>query len=124
MQRMLTVALVLVIVVYGVATAESQFLSPFVNFYSIPNSSKLNSCTTCHTGGSKLNSYGDCLAGNGAASNLTNALQACEDVDSDGDGISNLQEIQAGTWPGDPGDFSPVAEQTWGAIKSLYEVRM
>jgi hypothetical protein len=56
------------------------------------------------------------LGGNKAA-----ALDAIEPVDSDKDGYSNIAEINAGTFPGNPASDLPVEGSSWGRIKSLYE---
>ncbi len=69
------------------------------------------SCQTCHQsagGGSTFNLYGTDLLANGASGSGFNctdtdfaaALVAVEDFDSDGEGNSNLIEINAGTQPG------------------------
>lgn len=57
------------------------------------------SCTVCHTstsGTAPRNAYGEAF---GAASH---DFAAIEGQDSDGDGFTNLAELQAGTLPGDP----------------------
>jgi len=57
----------------------------------------LDSCITCHAKRSlKENPYGADLK------NAGYALNAIEHEDSDGDGFSNIAEILAGTFPGDP----------------------
>ena len=69
------------------------------------------SCQTCHesaAGGSAFNRYGSDLRQNGAsgagfnctAGNFAAALAAVEGLDSDGEGNSNIVEIDAGTQPG------------------------
>jgi len=57
-------------------------------------------CTVCHTEGNfkELNSYGN--AYNDAGRNV-DAVKAIDDEDSDEDGVSNYDEIKAGTNPGD-----------------------
>jgi cytoskeletal protein RodZ len=97
----LIVAAIGVILVVGNdrAAATSSIMSSFVSRYS--PSSKLASCTTCHNGTpsiSTLNPYGRALMNAGVS------FAAIESVDSDGDGVSNLAEIQAGTFPGDASD--------------------
>lgn len=57
------------------------------------------SCTVCHTstgGAAPRNSYGQ------AFGNAGHSFAAIEGQDSDGDGYTNLQELQAGTMPADP----------------------
>jgi hypothetical protein len=65
-------------------------------------------CNKCHVSTQPVawNVYGGAVLGalQGAAydDNLTSALRAIEDDDSDGDGLSNREEIDLGTDPGDP----------------------
>lgn len=78
-----------------------------------PNSTTADGggCQTCHEsagGGSTFNSYGNDLLQNGAAgagfnctsANFAATLLAVEGFDSDGEGNSNLAEINANTQPG------------------------
>ena len=62
--------------------------------------SKLDSCLTCHTqqaGGKEyLNPYGTDLSA------AQNDFAAIEPKDSDGDGVTNIDEIKKETFPGDP----------------------
>jgi hypothetical protein len=64
--------------------------------------SKLDSCMTCHTtqagGKENLNPYGTDLSAAGGD------FAAIEGKDSDGDGITNIDEIKKETFPGDPND--------------------
>ena len=64
-------------------------------------------CTLCHTSPPTTNPYGAALVAQGAmATNITPAMfVAVEGLDSDGDGFSNIDEINAGTLPGDPTSF-------------------
>ncbi|MCP4650650.1 MAG: hypothetical protein GY853_11300 [PVC group bacterium] len=57
-------------------------------------------CATCHVPGNfkELNSYGEEY--NDAGRNTT-AVEISGDTDSDGDDVSNADEIMAGTNPGD-----------------------
>ncbi len=68
-------------------------------------SGRVVACTQCHTAPPAWNDYGTAvlLALPGAfdgAGNLATALAAVEGDDSDGDGVSNLEEIMLGTAPG------------------------
>ncbi len=61
-------------------------------------------CTQCHTAPPELNDYGSAVAGvlsGDYEDTLDAALVAVEGDDSDGDGLSNLEEIILGTRPGD-----------------------
>lgn len=64
--------------------------------------SKLDSCLTCHTqqagGKENMNPYGTDV---GAAQG---DFAAIEGKDSDGDGVTNIDEIKAEAFPGDPND--------------------
>ena len=80
---------------------------------------RLDTCNTCHYTGRSTNSYGTHLKSellrvmNAEAEALTEeqelnvfrgVLRGIEVLDSDDDGYSNLAEIRARTFPGDPGD--------------------
>ena len=72
-------------------------------------------CMLCHTSGFGLNSYGDDL------DQANNNFSAIADMDSDGDGRTNLQEILDDcTLPGD-GTSVPTESDSWAAVKSLYQ---
>jgi PKD repeat protein/cytochrome c553 len=80
----------------SVVQANSGFDSAFVQRYSSATHDNAG-CNTCHAGSfnrSSLNPYG--LAVQQAGGNLA----AVEGADSDGEGNSNLAEIQAGAQPG------------------------
>lgn len=95
-------ACLVVVVIAGTALsalAVGGYLSQFNAQYGTAGT-KLDSCTLCHgAGGPPNNPYGAAYAANGH--NYT----AIEQLDSDGDGYTNLEEITAGTHPGDPNDF-------------------
>lgn len=59
-----------------------------------PAAKALHNCKTCHEATPKLNYYGNDLQAN------ANNPKAVESLDSDGDGKTNLEEINAGTNPG------------------------
>ena len=59
------------------------------------------SCATCHTGAPALNAYGQCLKdAMSKSSGVEEALQKIMRQDCDGDGVSNSDELTAGTSPG------------------------
>ena len=64
--------------------------------------SKLDSCMTCHSSSApakdNLNPYGTDFAAN------NHDFAAIEPKDSDGDGATNIAEINAKSFPGDPND--------------------
>jgi hypothetical protein len=92
------------------AHARSTYLSSFNSRYGTATT-RLDSCNTCHGSSTQtFNPYGaDVLAGMG--SGIANALSNVESTDSDGDGFTNLTEIQALTFPGNATD-KPVTEPT------------
>jgi hypothetical protein len=59
---------------------------------------RIDDCALCHSSIPALNSYGVALDGAG------NSFAAIEGQDSDGDGFSNIAEINALTFPGDASD--------------------
>jgi len=78
-----------------VVQAKSNYLTDFVNTYPNTAGTQLDSCSTCHTSVPNRNPYGDDYKSHG------HNFQAIELLDSDGDGYSNIDEINALTMPGD-----------------------
>ena len=103
----------------------------FLSIYPSKAGTKLDHCSLCHTGGQyekngKMVSMGSCQwchykYGYDAKGNILEtmnvygkayhdngrneaAITAIADLDSDGDGYTNGQEIQANRFPGDPDD--------------------
>ena len=85
------------------AGALPAYLTAFEAQYPAAAGSRIDSCNLCHTEVPALNPYGTAFAASG------HEFAPIEGVDSDGDGFSNLAEIEALTFPGDPGD-TPVVE--------------
>ncbi len=82
------------------AQSKPEYLSEFNKKYGTQGS-KLDSCQTCHTttqDAQHLNSYGTDFG------KSKHDFGAIEQLDSDGDGFKNIDEIKAGTFPGDPTD--------------------
>lgn len=101
--------------------AYNGYLSSFNSRYGTADGI-LDTCTTCHGGGYSLNAYGaDFLAEFNNLNNANAALAAIEMLDSDGDGDTNILEIEARTFPGNGSSNLPVEGATWGKIKILYE---
>lgn len=114
MKKLLLFAVVTVLCAAPRASqATSSYYRTFTNRYSLV-STRLNTCAVCHDenpGGAipAGNPYGVAVLGEVTAGNaISIALANLEPADSDGDGFSNLTEIQARTFPGDPAD-KPVA---------------
>ncbi len=97
-----------ILAIGGAAFGVSGYLSDFNARYGTTGTS-LDTCNLCHTGtprtASNLNAYGTAYMNSGYN------FAAIESVDSDGDGYSNLAEIQARTFPGDASSH-PVADAT------------
>lgn len=90
------------------AMSLGTFVKVFDSTYKISPDSKLGkaSCLVCHTGkkGGKLNPYGKDLKK--AAESLggkkvtAEVLKKVESLDSNGDGVKNIDEIKADKLPG------------------------
>lgn len=82
--------------------AKSTDLDTAVGKYPSISGTRLESCNLCHSPGSySLNAYGSAYKTNGRN---TAAFGLIENQDSDGDGITNVAEILALTFPGDAAD--------------------
>ncbi|HHB90614.1 MAG TPA: hypothetical protein ENK60_04830, partial [Anaerolineae bacterium] len=88
-----------------VVQAKSNYLTSFVDTYPHTAGTQLDSCNTCHPSVPDLNPYGEDYRSHG------HNFQAIELLDSDGDGYSNIEEINALTFPGDPNSH-PGAQPT------------
>ena len=105
----------------GVFSPHSQVaLDTFNDVYGTAGT-RLDTCNTCHTTGRSTNLYGTHLKSefsrmmNSSVQNLTSndvfraALRDIEELDSDNDRYSNIEEIRARTFPADPEDH-PVTD--------------
>ncbi|MDW7733306.1 MAG: PGF-CTERM sorting domain-containing protein [Methanolobus sp.] len=80
-------------------SATSEALDAFNQRYDT-NGTRIDSCTVCHGSNTdSLNPYGTAYSGSGGN------FESIEAPDSDGDGFTNLEEIDALTFPGDPSDY-------------------
>jgi hypothetical protein len=96
--------LALVLLAQGSALAVTDFLTLFNNKYGTA-ATVLNTCNVCHTAAiPALNSYGQDFSNTG--SNEA-ALDSIASLDSDGDGATNIAEINARTFPGDASSTPP-----------------
>ena len=87
-------------------------LDTFNRVYSTEGS-RLDTCETCHISRKVTNAYGYDLKAAFEGKKLTAAeameqlqamIKTIEELDSDGDGFSNIEEVTARTFPGDPDD--------------------
>ena len=101
MKRTIRLIVVLSVLAIGAtaANAMSVYLYTFNLTYPSAAATLGQDCTLCHVvpgGGGPPNSYGSDFARNGYD------FHAIEPLDSDNDGFTNIEEIQALTYPGDP----------------------
>ncbi len=85
--------------------AYPSYQTDFTALYSGTTGTRLDNCVLCHVNGPSAgprNAYGAAYATNG------HSFTAIQNLDSDGDGFTNLEEINALTFPGDASD-KPVA---------------
>lgn len=93
------------------AWAVTQYLGDFNALYGTAGT-RLDSCLVCHVSanGGNRNDYGNAFAAAKTSNNTAGvqaALSAIEGDDSDGDGVVNIEEIGALTFPGDCTDPDP-----------------
>jgi hypothetical protein len=108
------IAFVAMLLVVPQVIARPNYLSTFETTYPAATGSRIDACNLCHNspgGGGARNSYGSSYASSG------NNFAAIENTDSDGDGYTNLQEIQSLTFPGDANDH-PTTPPSAPATKS------
>jgi hypothetical protein len=92
------------------ALANSTDISNARTKYPNIVGTRIDSCFLCHTGSIPgLNPYGAAYKANGRK---VAAFALIESADSDGDGASNLAEIMALTFPGDPADVPAAPTST------------
>lgn len=121
MNRWLRIASALVLTVCLLplaANANSSYQSSWRSTYPDACQTLLTAvtnCSLCHTSVPSLNPYGNALAGHRTTMTTT------DNLDSDGDGKTNIVEINACYLPGNANSTPvPNDEQAWGLIKSLY----
>lgn len=85
-------------------------------------------CTQCHTAPPDLNAYGGDLSNDLANTglvyedDLAEVLVHVEGLDSDGDGLTNLEEILLGTRPGDANSFFAAPLPPEGPTNPTFDV--
>ena len=118
---LLIVAGVLLLLTAMIASSKPQSgsaapgdLSSIVSKYPILNGSSLQTCDLCHTSSvPNLNPFGAAYKANGRN---PAAFALIENLDSDGDGFTNIQEINALTFPGNPASFPSIPTPTNTAV--------
>lgn len=115
--RTTIIAITLLTVLAVAVLATTTFKKVFDTTYKPAKGSELAKagCAVCHVKGDnkKFNPYGEALKGKAAAAD---SLKKVEKLDSDKDGISNIDEIKSGTLPGDSknkpkiADYDPVCK--------------
>jgi hypothetical protein len=127
MKRIIKLMVVMAIVALGATSAYAlpTYLSTFTSTYTAA-AATLGQCVLCHIdpmGGGPTNPFGTDFAANG------HNFAAIQNLDSDGDGYTNIAEINALTWPGDatshpaatpppPTTCSSFTYSAWGACMS------
>jgi len=109
--RKITITSVLVFTIiagtFTIASAKDRYTDDFNAYYGTSGGHNyqpvLGSCLSCHPSGSKRNAYANDWRSNG------HSFAAVEQLDSDGDGLSNIEEISAGFFPGDPNSKPPTS---------------
>ena len=108
------------VIFWGIFDSHPTVALDIFNEVFATTDTRLDTCQTCHTIGRKTNSYGSHLKSEfrsmmaSSAQEITDeegfdifksALRSIEVDDSDGDGHSNIDEIEARTFPGDSADY-------------------
>jgi len=102
----------LVLGVSGVAFASSSYKTQFNNRYGTAGSA-IDQCSLCHTTAPSLNPYGTAFLNSGYD------FAAIESLDSDSDGFTNIAEITARTFPGDPNSKPAGSDTTLPTVSSF-----
>ncbi|HRK34539.1 MAG TPA: hypothetical protein PLJ47_08070 [Candidatus Hydrogenedentes bacterium] len=97
----LRIILIVCFVTLPSAMAKEEYLDDAIAKYPSINNTALDSCTLCHTIVPARNSYGADFK------SASNSFTAIENDDSDGDNTSNIDEINALTFPGDDSSYPP-----------------
>lgn len=88
------------------ADAKPGYLADFRTAYPAALGSRIDACGLCHTNVPNLNSYGSAYLG------ASRQFAPIEQLDSDGDGVLNLDELVALTFPGDATDLPELPTPT------------
>jgi hypothetical protein len=118
--------LIILIVIIGIMAqginANTSIQQSFTQQYD-NQGTNLDKCTTCmsSTSPADWNTYGTDLRNDPDfdRNNPTQAFMNIEQMDSDGDGFSNIDEISNSTLPGDPEDFPAIPMVTQSPSPTL-----
>lgn len=137
MERLLTRSLTTIIVVIAALALVAAVNANTTHMAQLPASATLG-CANCHVSGTstqapsvELNSFGKAFKSNGMVWNQTLAAgnsdqdgctNGVELGDSDGNGEPDEHQTRQTSNPGAGNDCHPstIDEQTWGALKSLF----
>ena len=124
----LCIVLVAMVLLPPQVMARQSYLSTFETTYPGAAGSRIDACNLCHNsprGGDARNPYGLSYSSSGRN------FAAIENMDSDGDGWTNVQEIKSLTFPGDANDRPKTTPATKspgfeviGTIAALFAVVM
>ena len=93
------------------AIAYNSWLNAFFEYYNTDTSPlfRLDSCATCHVSENDrgFNPYGNDLK-NASGTTREQQMATIEGYDSDDDGFTNIEEIEADTFPGDATSFPQI----------------
>lgn len=137
MERLLARSLITITVVIAVLALVAVVYGSTPHLAQLPTSASLG-CANCHVGATavaapsaELSSFGQAFQQNGKVWNSTLAAKdsdgdgctnGVELGDADGNGVADGGQTQQTSNPGSGGDCRPstIDEQTWGALKSLF----
>jgi len=117
-KKILVILLITMVFLIGIpqVQANKNVFSNFTKLYNVSNASKLNKCETCmviKTLPGSWNTYGSDLRKDPLIkSNPMQAIKNIELLDSDGDKVTNIDEIHNSTLPGNESDFPPISTIT------------
>ena len=95
---------------FGVFSPHPQFALDTFNEVYATSGTRIDTCTVCHTSRRSLNPYGKhqkselSKMANPGLEDFRTVLRGLDELDSDNDGYTNMAEIKARTFPGDPAD--------------------
>jgi hypothetical protein len=96
----LIILLLLISILYSTNNIKAK--EQYVDYVPGPLNGK---CEACHSGNS-LDAYGEDFGSiSGHSSDPQRAINLISNMDSDGDGFMNSQELSKGTFPGDPESY-------------------